>query len=372
MALAGGADLVIELPVPYALRSAEFFAFGGVSLLDATGVVKMISFGSEAGELEKLQILAKILADEPKELNHLILLHLEDGLSYPSARTKALVDYIKQSLYHTTLTPGEIETLTANPNNILGLEYLKAIHRLDSPIVPVTIPRVQAGYHEKVIKQTIASATAIRETLKTHWLAKTELLNDQILRALPESSQKLIQIAFAEGKGPIFTEDFAPQLLTLLRRASIEDLATLFDVRGGLENRIKEAANAATSIQDLIERIKTKRFTWTRIQRTLFHHLIHLTSLECEYFDQLGGPQYIRVLGFNPRGQRILARMKEVARLPIITRVAKFYNRPGTPEPINQMLDLEIRTTNLYSLAYPNPAHRLGNRDLIERVIIWK
>lgn len=372
MALAGGADIVIELPIPYALRSAEFFAFGGVSLLDATGVVKYISFGSESGNLDKLHVLAQILANEPEDLVELIKLHLNHGLSYPSARTRALVDYITQSKLDITLTPEEVEDLTANPNNILGLEYLKAINRLQSPLTPVTIPRVAAGYHDTQITQKIASATAIRVALAKNRLSGGELLDANIAQALPKSSLEIIRAAFAEGKGPIFTEDFAPQLLTLIRRARIEDIAALFDVRGGLENRVKEAADQATSIQDLIERIKTKRFTWTRIQRTVFHLLINLTSIECEYFDQLGGPQYIRVLGFTPRGQRILSRMKEVARLPIITRMGKLYNHPGTPTPVNRMMEYEILTTNLYSLVTPNPTYRQANRDLTEQVIIWR
>lgn len=372
MALAGGADIVIELPIPYALRSAEFFAYGGISLLDATGVVKYVSFGSESGNLAKLQWIAKLLANEPVELAHLIHNYLDTGLSYPSARTRALAEYARVYCGLEAPSEEEIEDLTSNPNNILSLEYIKAIHRLETPLIPVTIPRIHAGYHDTSIQHSIASATAIRENIWKKRNIGEELFDPQLLQTLPESSQNILRNAFAEGKGPIFTEDFAAQVLTLVRRAQIEEIANLFDVRGGLEHRIKEAADQALSIYDLVERIKTKRFTWTRIQRTIFHLLLNLTSIDCEYFDQLGGPQYIRVLGFTPRGQHILAKMKDQARLPIITRVAKYYNRLDTPEPIARMLNYEIRATNLYSLVTPNPTHRRGHRDLLEHVIIWK
>lgn len=372
MALAGGVDLVIELPMPYALRSAEIFAFGGISLLDATGIVTHVSFGSESGEIEKLNQIAQILAEEPEMLNNLIINSLDQGFSYPSARTKALMSYMESADLLGKLTVNEIESITTSPNNILGLEYLKAIHRLKSPLIPVTIPRLGAEYHEKQIKHTIASATAIRETLWKRNQEGLQLFDEKLLQTMPKSSQKILQQGFEDKKGPIFTEDFSLQILTLLRRADVEDIANLFDVRGGLENRIKEAAHEATSIKNLIERIKTKRFTWTRIQRTIFHFLMNLTSVQCEYFDQLGGPQYIRILGFNPRGQRLLAHMKEETKLPIITRVANYYHRPGTPEPVNRMLELEILTTNLYSLVVSNQEFQRSNRDLFEKVVIWK
>ncbi len=372
MALAGGADLVIELPTPYALRSAEFFAYGAISLLDATGIVTHLSFGSESGDLDKLQQIAKVLANEPPEFSKLIFTHLDTGLSYPGARTQALIDYIRQFDPNFDLPADEIEELTSNPNNILGLEYLKAIIRLESRITPITVSRIGPGYHDTRMENRIASATAIREALKERFMHSEPLLDEKIKRIIPESTINILDSVFAAGKGPIFIEDFSSQILTLLRRAKVEDIAELYDVRGGLENRIKEAADNAANITELIELVKTKRYTWTRIQRTIFHFLLNLTSLQCEYFDQLGGPQYIRILGFTPRGQRILSLMKDTARLPIITRVANHYQRFDTPDPINQMLELELLSTSLYSLAMPDPQYRIGNRDLLEKVIIWK
>ncbi len=371
MALAGGIDLVIELPIPYALRSAEFFAYGGITLLDATKVVNYISFGSESGELEKLNTISKILAKEPEELKQFLRFYLDQGLSFPSARTQALIDHIQQKNGEIKLNSHEIESLTSNPNNILALEYLKAIHRLSSDLIPVTIPRIAASFHDTSIQGKIASATAIRENLLKK-VKNNEPITEQIMSTIPQSSQIILTSALSQKNGPVSIEDFAPQILTLLRRAKVESLANLFDVRGGLENRIKEASKEATSIQELIRLIKTKRYTWTRIQRIIFHYLINLTSVECEYFDQLGGPQYIRVLGFNKRGQKILAHMKEKANLPIITRIANHLHRPHTPEPINRMLEFEILATDLYSLAIPNPKYRHSNRDLLERVVIVK
>lgn len=370
MAIAGGADLVIELPVLYALRSAEFFAFGGVSLLDATGVVTHLSFGSEIGHLDKLSIIAHILAKTPEELDAQIGYFVERGLSYPAARTQALVDFVRQNESNLLLSVEEVEHLTSNPNNILGLEYLKAITRLQSPIRPFTVTRVQAGYHDREIKAEIASATAIRENLRRKWSTRENLLDEHVLSTLPDVSRTVLHEAFLNGKGPIFTEDFAAPVLTLIRRSKPAEIARLFDVQGGLENRIKDAAEVATSIQELIERVKMRRYTWTRLQRTVFHLLLNLTALDCEYFDQMGGPQYIRILGFNARGRKILAHIKEHTRLPVITRVARAMNSSETPEPIKRMLEKEILATNLYSLAMPNPQWRRGNRDLLEQPVI--
>lgn len=372
MALAAGFDLVIELPMPYALRSAEFFAYGAISLLEATGVVNFISFGSESGDIDNLKHVAAILTKESPAFSSLLHEYLDQGFSYPKARTQALNDFIKQFSSLSTLSFNEIESLTANPNNILGLEYLKAINRLESQIFPITIPRKDADYHDQEIKGRIASATAIREALKKRWNLGNDLLDEEILMAIPETTAEILRSVFAQGKGPIFSENFALQILTLLRRADVSDIAKLYDVRAGLENRIKEAADKATSLNELLELVKTKRYTWTRIQRIIFHLLLNLTSMQCEYFDQLGGPQYIRVLGFSLRGQKILAKMKETARLPIITRIANHLHRSETPEPVNRMLELEIKATSLYSLAMPNPIHSQANRDLTEQVIIWK
>lgn len=370
MALKAGIDLVIELPTVYSLRSAEFFAYGGVTLLEATGVVDFISFGSESGNLEKLHQIANILAHESPEFQRLISVHLDQGLSYPAARTGALVDYIDQCKDGSSLSANEIAELTSSPNNILGLEYLKAMIRLQSALVPMTIPRLGAQYHETKIKAKISSATAIREEIKSNLFRKKALLSKKVLKTIPKSSAQILRDNFTLGQGPIFSEAFASQLLTLLRRAKVDDLIKLYDVRAGLENRIKEAAEKATTFAELIELIKTKRYTWTRIQRIVFHFLINLTSVQCEYFDQLGGPQYIRILGFTPRGQKILSLMKDRAKLPIITQIGNHFQRQQTSKPINQMLELELLATDLYSLALPNQAYRLGNRDFSEKVII--
>lgn len=370
MALKAGIDLVIELPTVYSLRSAEFFAYGGITLLEATGIVDYISFGSESGDLEKLTQIASIFAHESPEFRNLISTYLDQGLSYPAARTRALVDYNHQFRDDFSFSAEELEQTTSSPNNILGLEYLKAIIRLDSGLIPITIPRIGSGYHETKIKAKLASATAIRKEIKSNLEKRKPLLSKKILKTIPASSAQVLRNNFAEGQGPIFSQDFSNQLLTLLRRAKVEDLTEIYDVRAGLENRIKEAAEKATTFSELIELIKTKRYTWTRIQRIVFHFLLNLTSLQCEYFDQLGGPQYLRILGFTPRGQKILSQMKESSKLPIITQLGNHFQRQQTSKPINQMLAIELLATNLYSLALPNPEYRLGNRDFSEKVVM--
>ena len=365
IALQEGVDLVIQLPVSYTIRSAPNFAFGAVKLLDATGIVDYISFGSESGNLNILTKLAELLAEEPEELSKQITDNLATGLSYPKATAKAVITYLKKDKERIELK--KYQQALNSPNNILGIEYLKALNKLDSSILPVTIKRKGSGYHDKKIK-SFPSATAIRNKIK---LNKTNNLSKEIKDNLPTISFQILQRELQLNRGPIFFESFTQQILTLLRRINRQELNNYEDVAKGLNNRIKSAAKKATDLTELLNLIKTKCYTQMRIQRIIAQILIDLKANLLEEFDRVGGPQYFRVLGFTKKGQKLLSQIKEKADIPIITKVADYYkSNYDLDTPLKKMLKTDITANNIYNLAYPNQKYRCGGSDFRQHPII--
>lgn len=354
MALRSGVDLVIELPVVYSLQSAELFAYGGIKILNSLGIIDTLCFGSESGNIAGLDAVASILLEEPWEYRYFLKTFLDEGLSFPQSRLKAL---------NQMLDCPDLKNILTSPNNILGIEYLKAITFLRSPIVPFTIKR-NNDYSETELTGNISSATSIRQTL----LQNNNL--DDIKENVPQTTFDILKEEFDKGCGPVFSKDFEQVILTTIRKMSIEEIKNIFDVNEGLENKIKKSASKANNLEELISLIKSKRYTQTRIQRILFHILLGIEKSFYEEASIQGGPQYIRVLGFNENGKKLLSTAKKKATLPIITKVADFKNNEN--ETFNKMLQYDITATNLYTLAYKNPQYRVGDIDYTHEIIIEK
>lgn len=332
MALLAGADLVIELPTPYATASAEFFAKASVSLLHHTGIVNTLNFGSESNNITLLQEIAAILVNEPDEFKTLLRENLQKGISFPSARAKAFTDYaqfVPKLFNHIE----EIEEIIKTPNNILGIEYLKALKTLKSPIRPTTLKRQGSSYHDTELSPVYSSATAIRsEISKGNW--------DTMASAMPKSAYKLLK----DNKKVLDMSSFLSYQLLF---STPYDLANIVGVTEGMENRILKAFGETRQIEEMIKKIKSKRFTQTTIQRILLNIVLQLTKAEFNQFEAAGGPQYIRVLGFRKASEHLLTQLKAKATLPILMNIGKDYN---TLHALGkQMLDFEIRTTNIYS-----------------------
>ena len=260
MALKGGIDLVLELPTVYAISSAENFADGAIKILNSLGVVDYLSFGSEIGEISPLNDVASILYKEPKEFSSLITTQLKSGLSYPRAREIALSQFFGTSKKYTDILN--------NPNNILGVEYLKAIKKHRSHIKPLTIKRDYSDYNSKTVKNGIASATAIRTMIQN---------NKNVHRVVPFETYELLDEAIENGKIIPDLSVFEKEIIYTLRRMTLSEIALLPDVSGGLENRIKLTANNVNTLEDLISNIKTKRYTQSRIQRILLYALLNIS-----------------------------------------------------------------------------------------------
>lgn len=361
MALHHGIDLVIELPVLYSLRSAEFFASGAISILNNMNIVDHLVFGSELGKIEPLENAANILLDEPMLYKQSLKDFLTQGLSFAQARQKALEACIKE---FEAKDINQIKEALQQPNNILGIEYLKALKKQKSSIHPIPIKRIGSHFHDTALTNSIASATAIRKKLLEKQSPLTEIIN-----FVPKATYDLLTQYQNDGFQFSNIERYLDLILYQLQTLSVSDLTKFFDVSEGLEYRIMHAAQHADTIDSLTSMIKTKRYTLTRIQRILLHLLLNIKKTDLEELEDCGGPQYIRVLGFNDKGRKLLQQMKKKSYLPIVTNVGQFMNQ-CTPMQ-QKMLQYDIRATNIYNLIQ-QPSKRKMNEDYYQAVIYFK
>ncbi|MFD2670155.1 nucleotidyltransferase [Marinicrinis sediminis] len=358
MALKMGVDLVIELPVAFAVQPAEWFAYGAVSALEATGITDAICFGSEHGSLDSLQQMASLLANEPEHFQHRLQQQLKAGIAYPAAYAAAAADCFTEQTLTSVDDPalGAAETAAnaawmAQPNNSLGLHYLIALQRLSSPIQPYTIQRQKADYHQQTITDTrIASATAIRKLLQQgNW--------SDARAYFPAFVWDILQREVREGRGLMEWERFYSPLMHLLHALPVEALSTFQEVSEGLEHRIKQQLPSyeGNTVQGFVEKLKTRRYTWTKIQRMLLRILLqhHKHALAPPLLAQ--GVPYLRILGFSRQGRDMLKEMKKTARVPVILQ--------GGRES-NAMLEMDIRASAVYAHAYPeSQSAKTGYRD---------
>lgn len=351
MALQAGIDLVIELPFSFAVRSAYFFARGGIQLLNRTGVVSHLAFGSESGCLEELQSVAAIIAHEDEEYKAHLKSNLSAGLSFPAARSKAVQAVIGNKQIN------NVDALVAQPNNILALEYLRVLEQEAIPIQPITILRQGQGYNSLALSD-YASATAIRHFLYQH------PQNHSNLKALPENSLSLLQHEILSGRAPITTASLEQALLIKLRTIPLTNLAKIYEITEGLEHRVHTAALANGSWEELRQAIKSKRYSLTRINRLLLYILLNIEKQQILSFDQ-HGPLYIHILGFSTKGRKILQEIKNKSSLRILNRGSEVKGafEDNSNEILQAMLGLDIRATNIYTLLYPNSSTRHGNQD---------
>jgi predicted nucleotidyltransferase len=357
MALKNGVDLILELPLIYSIRSAEYFALGAIQLLTATGIVNYLVFGSELGKIEPFLALARVLNKEKPYFKKRLKIHLQTGLSYPKARENALFDYLSREVKEFPLDEEEIRQIIASPNNILGLEYIKSLEQIKSSIKPLTIQRIKSSYHSEELSGTMASATAIRKKI-------TEEELTAIKKFIPEKSWKILQEEISLGKAPINEDCLGTLILARLRQIKREELLSYAEIENGLENRIIEAAHKNGTLFQLISHIKTRAFTWTRIQRNLLHILFGLDDSAFQFFDEKG-PSYLRVLGFNQQGEKIMTSLMKHSRLPVIIQPANFLTDIDLKnnDPLIRSLSYDLLASDLYCLLRPDPAQRSGHLD---------
>ena len=353
MALACGADLVLELPFVYAAQSAEWFARGGVAILQKTGVVTDICFGMESDALEPLQAVARTAARETRTFRKTLKRSLKEGRSFPAARAEAL----SRSLDG----PESWKEMVKQPNNILAVEYLKSLLLLKSRINPVGIPREGTGYHDEQTAGVYAGASHLRKMIYEGDLAA-------IASYMPEAAYGILRECVADGRGPVFPEAYDMAVLSCLRRAAPGEIAQWPDVAEGLHNRLHRLARETSSVAELIEAAATRRYTYARIRRILAYGFTGLTKRELASYKKTGGPMYLRVLGFNESAAPLLKAIRESAALPLVTSPAKALKEMRSKSARSQLL-LDIRAQNLYALGMPAPGSRNGNMDYYQPYI---
>lgn len=350
MALEAGVDLVLELPVVYAVQSADAFAFGAMATLDALGLVDSLCFGSECGDLTPLQQAAAFLGEHMDSLQKELQQKIARGHSYPWALAEA---------FHHCAEKGRKAdaALLRHPNNTLGIAYLLALQRLNSPIKPFTIRRIGAPYRTENLGSTaIPSATALRRIVA----GKLEMGFDEERMAaiqpyLPSASYSLLLREFRAGRGPVTWEHFARPLFALLWRTQAQELTTYLHMDVGLAQRLRAFADRTVHVRELINAVQTKSYTKARVQRALTAILLGLRRDTLKTLHAADGPTYIRVLGWNERGRRLLKLAATRSRLPLITNIQR--NIPA-------MLEWDLTAARIFSLAYAPQRTEDGRGDL--------
>ena len=308
MALEAGIDLIIELPFVHAVQKAEYFSEAAILLLEEVGC-RSVCFGSEQGEIDAFLHTYTILQENANEIDHLIQLYSKKGFSYPKAASLAYTEI--QTRFPAMLSLDQ-------PNNILGFHYVSAILKHNLSMQPVTIKRTGSGYHDPMLMPgKIASATGIRKELLENGNLNT------VSSFIPDSTLQHLQTYMSEQQLFHHWELYWPFLKIKLITTPRESLAQIYEMKEGIENRLIEAAEQAANFMEFMSLIKTKRYTWTRLQRILTYTLLNFTKSEMPISLY---PPYIRVLGFNRKGQHYLKSIKKEKGNLLVSRLAACQN----------------------------------------------
>jgi len=327
MAILGGADLIVEMPTPYALSSAEGFAMAGVHILDSLGVCDHISFGSESGHLSELKEAAEAISS--KEATEHLKEWLKKGLSYAAASQKAADAVL-----------GSRAEILKSPNNLLGIEYLKAICRTGSSLSPMTVQRIGAAHDS----DTGTSASALRKML---------LSNDKPWSYMPNAVTTVCDHELTSGRGPVSMKSIEIAVLSRLRE--VKDFAWFPGVSEGLDHRLTRYATTEPSIGTILQKVKTKRYAMSRLRRIVLNACLGITAdFTCEL------PPYIRVLAMNDTGRKLLGEARKKTQLPVITKPASVLR---LSESSVKLFAKESEATDFYVLAYPDAGQRAGGAE---------
>ncbi len=334
-ALKNGVDLVLELPVPFATSSAEYFARESVNILNSSNIVDYLSFGSENGDLSHLSRIASFFNNEKLHGNNkystLLNKYLNKGLSFPKARNLAYNDYFDCD-----------DLVLNNPNNILGIEYLKALETFNSNIKPITIKRLLSNYHSNDIEGSITSATSIRNEIYNNNF-------NSVINCLPTSSISSIENIINNKNLPLYN-NLSPILHYILCSTSKENLLNISNMKEPLLNRLIEVSNDNFNIDDLLFNLKAKNFNLTSLQRTLLHLILNIKK------DEFTTSKYIRVLGFNRNKSFLLNDLINKSSLPVVTNLKNAHTILDSNAM--DLLNKEIQSTDIYNLCKPNSTRK--------------
>lgn len=323
MALMAGVDIVLELPYAFCTQNADTFASGAVQILTAAGCTSLC-FGSENGNIDHFHATYQFLKEHQDDYQQKIKHHIKNGVSYPRAQSLAFLD----------LNPSNLIVDLSKPNNILGYQYLKAVKQQNPSMEIYTISRTNNYHDEQLGLGSIASATSIRKALFSEG-ARIENIQSYV----PSTTYKLLVDYYDQYHQFQQWENYWQLLRYKLLSSSPSELRNIYDMVEGLENRLIRVALEANSFFEFMTRLKTKRYTWTRLQRMCVHILTN-TSYE-EMKKRMKMASYIRLLGMNERGRSYLNKWKSHSSLPIVSKVASFKNSD---------IELDIQASRIYAL----------------------
>lgn len=347
VALEAGIPLVLELPVCYASGSAEYFADGAISLFEKLGCIDSICFGSECGDYYLLEKVAHVTADEPEAYKQTLQDALKQGLSFPLARQAALKAYFQDP---------SLDDILEQPNNILGIEYIKALYLRKSPIGAYTIRRKISGYHDKELSPGYSSASAIRRLLafagNSVHLASEEMYDEPALSEVltrlegqvPPSCIRSLEETH-RVRYPVYANDFSLLFRYRLLTETRESLAGYLDMTEELANRMINHANDFITFDQFCDLLKTRDMTYSRISRCLLHILLNIRTEDMTLYKEEGGCQYARVLGFSKDGAKLLTRIKRTSSVPLLTKLTQ---TEGLSKAGLRMLRQDIFAADLY------------------------
>ncbi len=396
-ALLCGADLVLELPLSVSTGSAEYFAQGAVSLLDKLGCVTHLGFGSESGNIRAFTLAGRLLCRESKEYRVTLQQNLKNGMNFPKARYEALSAFLKEasptgnasadspdktpralSEEHPFFTKDDIPEILAlleSPNNILGTEYSKALIRRRSFMIPVTIKRRGAGYHDTLIPSpengsfsgenngdsalSFSSASALRKCFAASFPSpEAEALLPEYI---PAPCRALYQEALSD-RLCLTPDDFYLPLFYALQYADKEALSTYQDVTPQLAERILKLRLSADSCTDFVEKLKTRDLTAARIRRSLLHILLQVTKTSVLQQKEADYCLYARILGFRRDAAPLLSQIKKQASIPLVSKLADAHTVLGSAA-LSQ-LKQTVSASELYGAVLSARAAQKGNRSV--------
>lgn len=345
MALNSGIDLVIELPYGYAVQSSNLFAFGSVQSLHQLGV-EQLCFGSESGDIQSFLNHYHMLQENKAQYQHTLKEYLTQGLPFPVANKKVLEKIIPANTID-----------FSKPNNILGFSYIRQILEQELDIQACTIKRIKNDYHDTEITNSITSATSIR----TKIIDQKENIN-KIKETMPFQSTKQLQSYYNKTKTWHHWELYFPYLQYKIGTMTPEELVTIEGIDEGIEYRIKKFTKKAVTFYDLMQKIKTKRYTWTRLQRMFLHILTNTKKEEMKSIKESRSIPYIRLLGMNKNGQLFLNQKKSNLSIPIVSS----YQREMHP-----LLKIEERASyTYYSIIPPQIRRHLFKQEIQGPIIL--
>ena len=336
-------DMVIELPTIYSISSAENFALGGIKILNEIGNIDYLVFGIEEENLEKLQAIADVLVNEDDEFKRNIKEELDKGNSYPKAREIALKK---------VLSSENVKNIMQKPNNILAIEYLKALKITNSKIKPIAIKRKNTMHNDENINENYASGTYIRKLF-------IENNFNEIKKVVPKYTYERLLELKNQGTYVSSINDFSDIVIYKIRTMTKEEISKIADVNEGLENSIKLASTTCKIIDEIIEKVSTKRYTKTRISRILTYILLDITKSDME--QSKNNNPYVRVLGINKKCEEILSTINDSK---LITSLKKFEENNGE----NQLLNIDKKATEIYTIKYQKSVQ--ANLDYTSKFII--